>query len=44
MKRNKIFSHNPDLALSDKYSEMVIPCLEIEFFNEKVDVLFDFIS
>ena len=29
-----------DLALSNKYLEVIIQCLEPKIFNEKVDVLF----
>ena len=29
-----------DIALSNKYLEVLIKCLELKIFNEKVEVLF----
>ena len=43
MKQIKIFTDSPDLALSNKYLEAIIQSLELEIFNEKVEVLFDFL-
>ena len=42
MRLIKIFTYSPDLALSNKYLEMIIRSLEAKIFNEKVEVLFDF--
>ena len=38
----KILAYNLDLALPDKRSEMVILCPELEIFNGKVEVIFNF--
>ena len=40
MKQNIKLGHNIDLVLSDKFSEGIISCLELEMLNEKVEVLF----
>ena len=37
MTLNKMLVLNLDLDLSDKYLEVIIRCLELEIFNEKVD-------
>ena len=42
MRQTKIFSYSPDLALSNKYLEVILECQEPKIFNEKVEVLFDF--
>ena len=42
MKQIKMKVHNLNLALSDKCSELIILCLELEILNEQVEVLFDF--
>ena len=33
-----------NLALSNKYLEVIIECLELEMFNENVEVIFDTID
>ena len=38
----KIFTHSPDLALSNEYLVVIIECVELKICNEKVEVLFDF--
>ena len=40
MKQIKVFTYSLDLALSNKYLEVVTQCLELEIFDEKVEVLF----
>ena len=40
MKQIKVFTYSLDLVLSNKYLEVVIQCLELEIFNEKVMVSF----
>ena len=44
MKQIKILTYSLDKALSNKYLEVIIQCLELEIFNEKVEVLFGFFS
>ena len=36
----KPLTYSLDLALSNKYLEAIIQCLELKLFNEKVEVLF----
>ena len=40
MKQIKIFTFSLYLALSNKYLEVIIKCLEPKIFNEKVEILF----
>ena len=40
MRQIKIFTYILDFALSNKYLELIIQYLELEVFNEKVEVLF----
>ena len=42
MKQIKILSYSWDFALSNKYLEVIIQCLEPKLFDDKVEVLFDF--
>ena len=39
----KSLAYSMDLALSNKYLEVVIQRLETKIFNEKLAVLFDFL-
>ena len=43
MKQNKILTYSMGLALSNRYLEVIIQCLEPKILNEKVAVLFDFL-
>ena len=38
----KILTYSLDLVLSNEYLEVIMSYLELEIFNEKVAVLFDF--
>ena len=38
----KAITYRLDLALSNKYLQVIILCLEPKILNEKVEVLFDF--
>ena len=40
MKQKKIHSYSLDFALSNKYLEVILQCLEPKILNEKVEVLF----
>ena len=40
MKQKRLFSYCLNCALSNKYLEVIIQCLELKIFNEKVEVLF----
>ena len=40
MKQMKVLTYRLDLALSNKYFDFIIQCLEPKIFNEKVVVLF----
>ena len=42
MKQINIFTYSADLALSKKYSEVIVQSLEPKIINEKVEVLLDF--
>ena len=39
MNQKKIHSYSLDVVLSNKYLEVIIRCLELKLFNEKVEVL-----
>ena len=39
-----MFIHSMDLALSDKRSKLIIPCLEREILTEKDGLLFKFLN
>ena len=43
MKQINLLTYSPDLALSKKYLKAIIQSLEPKIFNEKVEVLFDFL-
>ena len=43
MKQKKVITYSLDLALSNKYLDVIIPWLEPKIFNENVEVLFVFI-
>ena len=43
MKKIKILVYSTGLVLSNIYLKAIIQCLESKFFNEIVDVLFNFI-
>ena len=40
MKQKKIITYILDFALSNTYLGVIIQCVEIKIFNEKVEVLF----
>ena len=42
MNQKKIHAYSLDAALSNKYFEVIIRCIELKLFNEKDEVLFNF--
>ena len=44
MTQIKILTYSRDLALSNEYLEVIATIFEPKILNEKVDVLFDFLT
>ena len=44
MKQIKVLTYSLNCFLPKKHLEVFIQCLELEIFNDKVEVLFDFLQ
>ena len=43
IKQKTILTYSPDLAPSNEYLEVIIQSLELKLYNEKVEVLLDYL-